>query len=176
MFNRILLAGSAAILAISTPALAQMATETTGMAGAADVGIAPMTAIPAGDYVKMAAASDQYEIQAARLALTKSSRPDVKAYAKSMIDMHTASSKTLMAALSNKERKIARPSTRLETEGASNIALLRKAPKGGFDNLYLTQQTEAHQKAWALHKGYALNGTDPALKQVTPAQQPIFPL
>ncbi|WP_231639196.1 DUF4142 domain-containing protein [Sphingomonas profundi] len=174
MFNRIILAGSAAILALSAPAMAQMATQTTGMATSADVGVEPMAAIPAGDYVKMAAASDQYEIQAARLALTKSSRPDVKSYARMMIEAHTASSKTLMAALSNSERKIARPSTKLDTEGASNISLLRKAPKGGFDNLYLTQQTQAHQKAWALHKGYALNGTDPALKQVAAGLVPTI--
>ncbi len=166
MLNRIMLAGSAAILALSTPVMAQMATSNTGMATSADVGVEPMAAIPAGDYVKMAAASDQYEIQAARVALTKSSRPDVKAYAKMMIDAHTASSKTLMAALSNSERKIARPSTKLDSEGASNLALLKKAPKSGFDTLYLTQQTQAHQKAWALQKGFALNGTDPALKQV----------
>ena len=174
MFNRIMLAGSAALLALSAPAFAQMATETTGSASAMDVGVAPMGAIPAGDYVKMAAASDNYEVQAARLALTKSSRPDVKAYARMMIDAHTASSKTLMSALSNGERKIARPSMKLDTEGAANIALLRKAPKGGFDNLYLTQQTQAHQKAWALQKGYALNGTDPALKQVAASLVPTI--
>ena len=159
---------------IARPALAQMATSTTGMATSGDVGMEPMAAIPAGDYVKMAAASDQYELQAARVALTKSSRPDVKAYAKMMIDAHTASSKTLMAALSNSERKIARPSTKLDTAGAANLALLKKAPKGGFDNLYLTQQTEAHQKAWSLHKGYALNGTDPALKQVAASLVPTI--
>jgi putative membrane protein len=174
MLNRILFAGSAALLALSTPAFAQMATATTGTAGTADVGVEPMGAMPAGDYVKMAAASDNYEIQAARIALTKSSRPDVKAYAKMMIDAHTASSKTLMAALSNSERKITRPSMALDTEGAANIALLKKAPKGGFDNLYLTQQTQAHQKAWSLQKGYAVNGTDPALKQVAASLVPTI--
>ena len=122
----------------------------------------------------MAAASDQYELQAARLALFKATRPDVKSYAKMMVDAHTASTKTLMAALSNSERKIARPSTKLDSEGASNLALLKKAPKSGFDNLYLTQQTQAHQKAGALHKGYALNGTDPALKQVAAGLVPTI--
>jgi putative membrane protein len=31
----------------------------------------------------------------------------------------------------------------------------------------------AHQKAWALHKGYATEGTDPALKQVAATAVPI---
>ncbi len=174
MFNRLILAGSAAVLALSTPALAQMATQTTGMATSMDVGVEPMGALPAGDYVKLAAASDQYEVQAARIALRKSSRADVKAYAKMMIDAHTTSSRTLNAALSNSERKIARPSTKLDTESASNLTLLKKAPKDGFDTLYLTQQTQAHQKAWSLQKGYALNGTDPALKQVAASMVPTI--
>ncbi len=174
MLNKIIFAGSAALLALSVPATAQMATQTTGMASAADIGVEPMAAIPAGDYAKLASASNQYEIEAARIALRKSSRPDVKAYAKMMIDQHTAAQKTLTAALSNNERKIARPSVRLDTESASNITLLKKAPKGGFDNLYLTQQTQAHQKAWSLNKGYAVNGTDPALKQVAASLVPAI--
>lgn len=173
MLNRLMLAGTAALLGLSAPVMAQMATETTGMATSADIGVSPMGPIPAGDYVTQAAASDQFEIQSSRLAATKSSRADVKAYAKMMISQHTATTKSLMAALRNNERTIARPSTKLNSEQAANLALLKKAPKAGFDNLYLTQQIQAHQQAWSLQKGYALNGTDPALKQVAATAVPM---
>ncbi|TVV71944.1 DUF4142 domain-containing protein [Sphingomonas solaris] len=173
MMNRFLLAGSAALLAVAAPAFAQMATETTGMATAADIGVAPNGPIPGPDYVKLAAASDQFEIQSARVALSKSQRADVKAYAKMMIDAHTNSTKSLTAALTNNERKIQRPSTKLDTAQASNLKLLKSTPKASFDNIYLTQQIAAHQQAWALQKGYAVNGTDPALKQVAATIVPV---
>ncbi len=174
MLNRLMLAGTAALLGLSAPVMAQMATETTGMATSADIGVSPMGPMAAGDFVTQVAASDQYEIQASRLAATKSSRADVKAYAKMMVSQHMATSKSLMAALRNNERTIARPSNKLNSEQAANLSLLKKAPKASFDNLYLTQQLQAHQQAWALQKGYALNGTDPALKQVAATAVPMI--
>ena len=83
-------------------------------------------------------------------------------------------SKSLMAALSNADRKIAKPSMMLSSANAAKIALLKKAPKGNFDNLYMQQQLQAHQTAWSLHKGYATEGTDPALKQVASTAVPVI--
>ena len=50
---------------------------------------------------------------------------------------------------------------------------LNNTPRGSsFDNLYLTQQLQAHQQAWALQKGYAVDGDDVALRQVASAAVP----
>ena len=174
MINRIFVAGAATLMALSAPAMAQMATQTTGTASSMDVGVSPMTGVSATDYVKMAAASDKFEIDSAKVALLKSSRADVKAYAKMMISAHMATSKTLMSALSNGDRKIARPSMTLPTDKAANIKLLKSTPKASFDNIYLTQQVEAHQQAWSLNKGYALDGTDASLKQVAATTVPTI--
>jgi putative membrane protein len=38
----------------------------------------------------------------------------------------------------------------------------------------MQQQAEAHKTAWALHKGYATDGQDPALRQVATSAVPII--
>ena len=176
--NRLIYLASAAMLAAAVPATAQMAaapmtTASTGTMSATDVGVAPLTGISATDYVKMAADSDMFEIRSSQLALQKSKRADIKDFARQMIADHTTTSKSLMAALSNNDRKIAKPSTMMSADNDAKLALLKKAPKASFDDLYLQQQTQAHQTAWALHKGYATDGTDAALKQVASTAVPI---
>src|ERR1700712_195249 len=160
------LAAAAAVGLIAAPTMAQNMTS-------ADVGASPMTGVSATDYVKFAADSDNFEIQSGRIAEMKSKRKDVKSFGQQMISQHTGTSKSLMAALSNKDRKIAPPSTKLSAANEAKIDLLRKAPKNSFDQIYLQQQLEAHQTAWALHKGYSTDGTDPSLKQVASAAVPI---
>lgn len=163
---------SALALALGSPALAQHSSAPMASM-AADPGVSPLTGVSATDYVKLAADADMYEIQSSRLALTRSKRDDVKNYAREMISDHSLTTKSLMAALKNKDRTIAAPSTRLSSENAAKIELLKKAPRASFDDLYLQQQAQAHQAAWALHKGYATDGTDPALKQIASAAVPV---
>ena len=173
MFRNVLSAGALALVLAAAPAIAQMPMTNTGTMTAADVGMAPMEGVAGPDYVKLAADGDNYEIQSSKLALRRAQRDDVKAFANQMITDHTQTTKSLMAALTNADRKITRPSMTLSADNAANLKLLQKAPKGSFDTLYLTQQVTAHQKAWALHKGYATTGTDPALKQVAATAVPI---
>ena len=165
--RNLLIAAAAAALLSTTPALAQTMT-------AADVGATPLTGTSAPDYVKLAADSDKFEIESGRIAASRSKREDVKGFGKQMIADHTTTTKALMAALNNQERRIAPPSTRLSAENQAKIDLLKKAPKDSFDQLYLQQQLEAHKTAWALHKGYADNGTDAALKQVATTAIPAI--
>ena len=124
--------------------------------------------------MKLAADGDNYEIQSSKLALRRAQRDDVKAFAQQMITDHTQTSKSLMSALSNGDRKIAKPSMALSAENQANLKLLQKAPKGSFDTLYLTQLVTPHQKAWSLHKGYATSGTDAPLQQVAASAVPII--
>lgn len=173
--KHLLLAATA--FALAAPAAAQT-TQSMPMASgsmtASDVGVAPVTGTSATDYVKLAADSDNYEIQSSRIALSKSKRADVKGYAREMIADHTGTTRSLMAGLKNADRTIAKPSTRLSADNAAKIALLKRAPKASFDDLYLQQQLQSHQTAWALHKGYATDGTDATLKQVASTAVPII--
>jgi len=172
MFRNALIVSALALA--TAPAFAQVSTSSTGTMTASDVGVSPMTGVSATDYVKLAADSDMYEIQSSKLALTRSKRDDVKGFAREMISDHTMTTKTLMAALKNGDRTIAKPSMQLSADNAAKIALLKKAPKAGFDDLYLQQQAQAHQTAWSLHKGYATDGTDPALMQVASTAVPVI--
>ena len=170
--KKLLIAASALAL-FAGPAIAQDPTAATGSMTATDVGVQPLSGTSATDYVKLAADSDNYEIQSSRLALSRSKNPQTKDFARQMIADHTTTTKSLMAALDNPDRRIAKPSTMLSTDNASKIALLKKAPKDSFDQLYMQQQLQSHQTAWALHKGYATDGTDPALKQVPSTAVPV---
>lgn len=172
--NKLLIAVSAFALAgLTGPLAAQDPTTTTGSMSATDVGVSPLTGTSATDYVKLAADGDNYEVQSSKIALSKSKSPAIKGFAKQMISDHMTTTKSLTAALTNPDRKIATPSMMLSSDNASKIALLKKTPKKAFDQIYLQQQMQAHQSAWALHKGYATDGTDPALKQVASTALPI---
>lgn len=168
---------AAGLLACSTiaaaPALAQDPTAMTGSMNSADVGIAPVAGLSASDYVNAAADSDLYEITSSRLALSKSKNANVKSFARQMIADHMTTTKSLMAALKNPDRTITKPSVKLSTANQSKVELLKNAPKASFDQLYMQQQMQAHQTAWSIHKGYVLDGSDPALKQVASTALPI---
>jgi len=150
-------------IALASPALAQPASDPAMQSGA----------LSASDYVKMAADSDNFEIQSGRIAASKARREDVKGFAKQMVTDHTASTKTLMAALNNQDRRITPPSTTLSSANQAKLDLLRKTPKASFDQIYLQQQLESHRAALALDQGYADNGTDPTLKQVAKTVVPV---
>jgi putative membrane protein len=167
MRHAVFAAATSLVLFAAAPAFAQGMTS-------ADVGIQPLSGVPATTYVKLAADADNFEIQSSRIAATKSKREDVKGFARQMIVDHTTTSKSLAAALNNADRKITPPSTKLSTANQAKIDLLKKAPKGSFDQLYLQQQLQAHQTAWALHSGYAAEGTDPSLKQVATTAVPVI--
>lgn len=135
--------------------------------------VQPRTQVSASDYVKMTADALNYRIAAATLAARKAERADVKAYAKADMVAAKRDRDALFAALSNKDRKITRPSLALSSQNAASLELLKKS-SSSFDNLYLTQMAEAAPTMWALQKGYATTGSDPALKQVASLAVPTI--
>lgn len=133
--------------------------------------IEPQHQVSASDYVKLSADALNYRIAASQLAMRKAERGDVKAYAKADYTSAKKQQDILFAALSNKDRKITKPVLALSSQRAASIDLLKKA-KDDFDNLYLTQMADEAPAMWALQKGYALEGSDPALKQVATLNVP----
>lgn len=138
-----------------------------------NAGAVSLSNLSAPDYVKLAADSDNFEVQSGRLAAQRSRREDVRGFSKQLVADHTALGKSLIAALSNQDRKIAAPSTRLSAQNQAKLDLLRKAPKATFDQIYLQQQVETHQSILALQQTYADDGTDASLRQVATAAVPI---
>ncbi|WP_419814378.1 DUF4142 domain-containing protein [Glacieibacterium sp.] len=163
-------AATAAPAAAAAPATAAAPAAT----GAADIGVQPMTDVAAPNYVAWAWDANNYEIDAAKVALRKATRPDVKTYAQQMLDSHQTILASLQASLKNPTREYVPPTTRLSPGNVALIKQLEDAPAASFDNLYLTQQITAHQKAWSLNKGFANVGQDEALKAVATANVPTI--
>lgn len=189
---RNLLAG-AATLALASAATAQTVTapaapaETVAPTTAApampvtpnatapvDLGVQPLADVPAPNYVVWTWQGNSFEIASAKVALRKATRPDVKAYAQSMLSAHEAKQKSLEASLTNPTRVFTKPGAELQPADTAALAALEKAPAAGFDMLYLTQQRAAHQKAWAIEKGFVNTGQDEALKTLATANVPMI--
>ncbi len=181
MLRNILLAGALTI-GLAGSAMAQSprmdptaaASADTGTMSPDQVGVQPMTGTSTTDYVNQAAASDMYEVQAGHIAADRGKRKDVREFGRQMVKDHEKLSATVMSALDNAQRKIAKPSDQLPTDKQAMIDQLKAAPRGvAFDNLYLSQQLQTHQQAWSLQKGYAVDGDDAALRQVAAQAVPV---
>ncbi len=159
-----------ALAGVSAGAVAQSAGSMTPT----QVGAQPLTGTPSQNYVLWAADSDMYEIQSSKLALSKARNQATKDFAREMIADHTQTTKSLMAAIPQTEPKVAKPGKALSEPNAAKIAALKQASPDAFDALYMQQQTDAHKAAWALHKGYATDGQDAALRQVATTAVPII--
>jgi putative membrane protein len=162
-------------LGTATVAAAQHTTPgTTGTYSSMNVGVAPIHGLDGAAFSTAASDGNQYQIEASRLSLTRSQRSDVKDYARRIIADSETAQKTLLASLSNDQRKIAKPSSALSAERASMLKMLRNTPRSSFDNLYLTQSAQVQKTSWATYKGYAEDGADQSLKQVAGNGVPII--
>lgn len=158
-----------------TAAAAALLTTFAGNAGAIapppSGGSADMTPKDRAGYMHMAASSDLYEIQSSQLAVQRSQNPAVRKFAQTMIDHHTMTSKQLMTAA--KGAGANPPPPHLMPMHADMLAQLQGANGEGFDQLYMSQQTQAHKMALELHRNYANDGDTAALQSTARAATPI---
>lgn len=108
-------------LGLLAAALAGCASQRTSMgAGPAVVAqpapvVATTTVVPATprlaaadlQFIAVAAGSGMYEVEAARLALTRAANPQVRAFAQMLADHHAAGNNELMALVSSKGQRVA---------------------------------------------------------------------
>ena len=138
-----------------------------GLAGAAHAQVA------APDYVKMAGASDKFEITEAKLAEQRSHNSKVKHYAMMMVHDHTKSTMKVKAAA----RKVMghNPAPPMLTDEQMQDLAALKATHGShdFDRTYLDQQVASHQKALDLQQGYAQSGDAPPLRKAAEEIVPV---
>ncbi len=128
--------------------------------------MAPAAGVPASgqDYATMAAASDLYEIESARLAMETSQNADIDALAEMIVTDHEKSTADLMTAAQQAQPPIT-VTPEMNAEQQANMEALRSADAATFDQTYLQQQVMAHQKALDMVRGYAQSGDVPALQQ-----------
>lgn len=128
----------------------------------------PRTALP---YVAAAGSSDQFEIQSSQEALSKSQSEDVRRFAQMLIDHHTQTSQSVMAAA--REAGMTPPPPVLMPRHAAMLRTIQAAPADRFDGVYLAAQVPAHVEALALHQTYSANGDTPSLRAAAGAAVPI---
>ncbi|HWA01415.1 MAG TPA: DUF4142 domain-containing protein [Caulobacterales bacterium] len=162
MLRKSLIAASALGLAAACGQQSQQAAETSeptqSVAEVPAAAPAP-TAPSAEDFVQKVANSDSFEIQAAQLALTRSSNTDVKSFARMMRTDHTATTRELtdLAPTVNLQA----PTPALDADQQAKLENLRNATGTAFDSLYIDLQVQAHQDAVSLFDSFANSGQGP---------------
>lgn len=130
-------------------------------AGSNDAMAAPASGGQA--FVNMAAASDAFEIETSKLAVTNGASAAVKKFAGQMITAHegsTAKLKALTATLS----PVLTPNPALSAEQQQTLADLKTKQGADFDTAYAAAQVAGHQQTLDTLKGYAATGEVPQLK------------
>jgi len=152
--KKILLASAFALAA--TGALAQSATESTGVNSA--LGVAPKTE----DFILQASASDVFEIESSKLALQKGDET-IKAFAQKMITDHEKRTVELKALLTGGKVQ-GNAVTALIEDHKEEVDELGKFNGAEFNEEYIDDQVEAHEDAVDLFKRYATEGENADLK------------
>lgn len=121
-------------------------------------------------FVANACMGDLYEIEAGRLAMSRSRSEPVRQFAAMLVEHHTTAMHQMRSALRSREvtgqfERLA-PTHELDNRRRGMLEHLRDAPDDDFDKMFLDQQRLAHQESVALHKGYAENGDNPQLRSV----------
>jgi putative membrane protein len=113
-------------------------------------------------FLKDAAAANNAEVQASRIALAQSANGEVKSFAQSMIDEHTSAQDELKALADRKGVKVSdTPSLTKQAE----IKLLAKRKDASFDQHYAEAiGVKAHEDTIKLFRKEAEKGDDPDVK------------
>jgi len=171
---RTILAGVAAA-ALMTACSQQQTDKTAADAGAAvnaaqdatstavgQTSAATLGANTVGGFVAGLAVSDMYELEAAKIAYSKSASADVKDLAAMITKDHTASSARLKELAPTAAPTVALP-TALDERRQGLIDNLKAASAADFDKVWLTQQVAAHDEALTLLNGFDDNTEAPTL-------------
>ena len=165
MIRKIAVAGGA-LLAVASVAHAQPRPYSPGP------GHGPGGGMPGPEYVKMAGASDLFEITEAKLALTRTHNPRVRQIATMMVRDHTKSTAMVKTA-ATKVMGHKPPPPMLMPDQRKMVADLRGTRGPDFDRTYLDQQLQSHQQALELQQGYASGGDAPPLRHAAEEIVPV---
>ncbi len=152
---------AAALLQAAWPAAAQTA-ATPGGTATTERTMANRLAGADKDFLEQAAQNGHAEIEGSRLAATKATNPDVKAYAQKMVDAHTKSHQELVTLATAKGAKLPdEPSLVQKTK----LKLLQAADGDGFDRRYTESLgVEAHEDNIKLFEKASSRSADPEIK------------
>ena len=149
-------AATALAIMLAGPALAQSATEKTGVNSL--VGIAPKTE----DFVLEAATSDMFEIESSKLALERSD-VQTKTFAQQMLSDHQKTTAEMKQLIDGGKVKVALPTSMTSTQ-QEMLDKLKNLQGTDFTEQYHSDQVSAHKDAVDLFKRYGEQGENADLK------------
>ena len=149
-------AATALAIMLAGPALAQSATEKTGVNSL--VGIAPKTE----DFVLEAATSDMFEIESSKLALERSD-VQTKTFAQQMLSDHQKTTAEMKQLIDGGKVKVALPTSMTSTQ-QEMLDKLKNLQGADFTEQYHSDQVSAHKDAVDLFKRYGEEGENADLK------------
>jgi putative membrane protein len=125
-----------------------------------------------GAYAALTGANEAYQLRAAELALEKAGRPEVRAYAETMLAEHRERLARFEATARAAGLKEQLPPAMLPRHWEM-LRRLEQRSGGRFERTYVEQQVESHELAVALHRNFAANGTGPRLLDFARAAAPV---
>lgn len=125
------------------------------------------------DFASKATASNNFEIQAANIALVKSQDQNIKQYAQMIVDDHTAAGNELATLVKNKNWQLSTPDNQNYTQ---LIDQLNNADAASFDRTYGDLMVKSHQDAITLFKDASTGTatTDADLRKFATDKIPSF--
>ena len=126
----------------------------------------PPQALDDTAFVQKAAEAGRMEVEHGKLAASKATNPQVKAYAQKLVKDHTAANQQLMAIA--KKKKIEVPAAGAQTKPAAWTTETGAA----FDRGFVEAQVKAHEEAVALFEKESTSGHDAELKGFATKQLP----
>lgn len=173
MRRQIAFVAAGLLLTGSSLAYAQTNMAPAGMAGSrmSPSAMADMAKSPTS-YITAAGESDKFEITEGKLAETMATSPKVKAFAAKMVHDHTESTMMVLKAAKMSGLPKMQPAV-LRPAQQDMVAKLKMASGPAFDQLYIQQQMQAHQKALMVQQNYAENGTNRDLKMAAKKIVPV---
>lgn len=114
------------------------------------------------DFMKAAAESGHAEVQAARMAVAKSTNAEIKKYAQMLIDDHTKANAKLAQIAKSKNVSLPKEPSLMQK---GKLQLLKRADGVDFDKRFAEDMgVDAHRKVIELFREEVANGRDPEVK------------
>src|SRR2546423_9911407 len=122
-------------------------------------------------FVDEAALTDMYEVQAGQLATMRAHAIDVKNFGQKMVDDHTKTTNELKTILMKSAPNFM-PPMQLDSRREGLLNDLKGAKDEDFEGRYIAQQSNVHNEALILMRGYAKDGDNPDIKDFAAKVQP----
>ena len=124
-------------------------------------------------FLAHAASANQFELQAAQLALQSSQNAGVRNFANVLITDHTAMGQQVGAAAA--AAHLAPPAMALLPAEQATLDQLRASGTGySFDQAFQQSQIQAHQQGIVLMQNYSTGGDVPSLRTVAAGAIPVM--